>query len=54
LSKYLGREIDLSEVEFVLDPKIIAGIRIEVDSEIIDLTLNNRLEKIIEVLNNNA
>jgi len=54
LEKYLGRKVELEDIEYILDKKILAGIKIEVDSEIIDLTLNHRLDKIIEVLNNNA
>lgn len=36
------------EIHFTVDSKIIAGIRIDINSEIIDLTINSRLEKILD------
>jgi F0F1-type ATP synthase delta subunit len=40
----------LKDIDFEIDKNILSGIRIDVDSEIYDLTLNSRLEKILELL----
>jgi F0F1-type ATP synthase delta subunit len=40
----------LSDLMFLIDESIISGIRIDHDSNILDLTLNNTLEKIIDIL----
>lgn len=37
------------EIEFDLDQSIIAGIKLEIDSQIYDLTLNSRLESILNL-----
>ena len=47
--KKFGKE---HEVEFLVDENIYSGIRIDVDSEVTDLTINNRIEKIINLLTN--
>lgn len=49
-SKFPERKIELKEIDFRTDENIKAGIKIDVDSEIIDLTLNGRLEKVLEIL----
>jgi F0F1-type ATP synthase delta subunit len=40
----------LSDIEFIEDESIISGIRIDIDSEVIDLTLNNKLNQILDIL----
>ncbi len=52
LEKYLGRKVE--EISYEVDNKIIAGLKIELDSVVLDLTLNNRLEKIIRIIKDNA
>ena len=44
------KKYTLSEIEFFEDDSILSGIRIDIDSEIIDLTLNNKLTQILNVL----
>lgn len=39
-----------AEVQFLIDEGILSGIRIENDSEIIDLTLNARINEIVNLL----
>ncbi len=38
------------EIKFVVDETILSGIRININSRVIDLTLNHRLEKILDAL----
>jgi len=51
LNKATEKSYSAGDVTFLLDSTILSGIRIDIDSEILDLTLNNRLEKILDVLN---
>jgi F0F1-type ATP synthase delta subunit len=39
------------EISFLIDESIISGIKIDVNSEVIDLTVNNKLEKVLDILN---
>lgn len=52
--KYIKANYDSSEssndVNFEIDETIIGGIKIVIDSEVIDLTVNSRLQKIIEII----
>lgn len=52
--KYIKANYDSSEssndVNFKIDETIIGGIKIVIDSEVIDLTVNSRLQKIIEII----
>lgn len=41
---------ELSDIEFIEDKNIISGIRIDKDSKITDLTLNQRLEEVLRVI----
>lgn len=43
-------QVKIDEVKFEVDPNIISGIRIDKYSEIIDLTLNDKLDKILTIL----
>lgn len=43
-------DLKLEEVQFEKDKTIIAGIRIDVNSEVMDLTLNTRLVEIFSKL----
>lgn len=40
----------MDDVKFEIDKSILSGIRIDKYSEIIDLTLNDRLDKILTLL----
>ncbi len=50
IKRYSVREIKLVEI---LDKKLIGGLKIEVNNEIIDLTLRNRMKKLQEHLTSN-
>ncbi len=50
LSSYLGYTVNIDDVVFDVDESIIAGIKINIDSEIIDLTVNYKLQEIINIL----
>lgn len=43
-------QFKMDDIKFEIDPNILSGIRIDKYSEIIDLTLNNRLDKILTLL----
>ncbi len=45
--KYNAREISFKEI---IDQGVIGGIKIEVDDEVIDLTIKNRIHKLQEYL----
>jgi len=45
--RYGAKEVVLKES---LDPKLLGGIRVEVNSEVIDLSMKNRIEKLQEYL----
>jgi F0F1-type ATP synthase delta subunit len=46
----LHKKYELSDLEFLIDDTILSGIRIDEDSEVIDLTLNNKINQILDVL----
>jgi F0F1-type ATP synthase delta subunit len=50
LSSYLGHRVNINDVVFGVDESIIAGLKINIDSEIIDLTINYKLQEIINML----
>ncbi|BDQ04782.1 MAG: hypothetical protein KatS3mg084_0300 [Candidatus Dojkabacteria bacterium] len=50
LGSYLGHAINIDDVVFNVDKSIIAGLKINIDSEIIDLTINYKLQEIINIL----
>lgn len=50
IKRYSVREVRLVEI---LDKKLIGGLKIEVNNEIIDLTLKNRMKKLQEHLTSN-
>ena len=41
---------DLTNIKYVNDKTIIGGILIDIDSSVLDLTINKRLERVLEVL----
>jgi F-type H+-transporting ATPase subunit delta len=43
LKKYNAKEVDMMEI---VDSKYIGGVKIEVDDEVIDLTIFNKLKKL--------
>jgi F0F1-type ATP synthase delta subunit len=43
-------QFKMDDLKFEIDKNIISGIRIDKYSEILDLTLNNRLDKILTLL----
>lgn len=45
--RYLAREIALEEI---LDEKLLGGVRVEVNNEVIDLSIKNRIGKLKEHL----
>ncbi len=49
--RYTAKEIYLSEE---VEEKLLGGVRIEVNNEVIDLTLKNKIAKLQEYLNRNA
>jgi F0F1-type ATP synthase delta subunit len=49
-AKSVEQKYTLEEIQFIEDTSILSGIRIDIDSEIIDLTLNNKLTQILDVL----
>lgn len=50
IKRYSVKEVNLVEI---LDKKLIGGLKIEVNNEIIDLTLRNRIKKLQEHLTSN-
>jgi len=44
------KKIDTTDAEFLIDESIISGVKIDIDSEVIDLTVNSRLEKILNIM----
>ena len=49
--RYGAKKITLTEY---LDPKLLGGLKIEVDDEVIDLTIRNKIGKLQEYLIGNA
>jgi F0F1-type ATP synthase delta subunit len=49
--KYPQKNLLISQLEFLIDEKIISGVKIDIESEIIDLTFNARIEKLVSKLN---
>ncbi len=43
-------QFDMRDIKFELDQNIISGVRIDKYSEIIDLTMNDKLDKILTLL----
>lgn len=50
LSGYLGHRVDISDIKFLTDSNIIGGLKIVIDSKVIDLTLNDRINKILDII----
>lgn len=50
VNEQTGKKFTLTDLDFILDTSILSGIRIDIDSEVIDLTLNNRIHQILDVL----
>lgn len=47
VSRYKAKEVRLMEIN---DEKLLGGFKVEVDDEIIDLTIKNKIEKLQEYL----
>lgn len=50
VNKKSGQKYTLGDIEFIEDESILSGVRIDIDSEVIDLTLNNKLNQILDIL----
>lgn len=52
LNKYLKTNLSDHDIVYETDKTIIAGIKIVIGSKVIDLTINRKLEKITDLINN--
>lgn len=52
LSNILSKEIKKDEVSFLIDNELIGGIKILISSKVIDLTLSNKLQRVLKKIRN--